>query len=306
MTDTYVDAFDFPEKSLVYSSRLRWGVAFAWALAKGRASFVFPPGPYPLTSRRAAFRSRVSALIAGAVRARGGASITAGKSVRGNDARAVRAERALVTRSSLYVVRDLLSSEALGVPLRHAPDIALLEEPSTSDSGQRRVVSLSVRYDRILDTRVLGDIVAWAATVGLDVTLVSQVRRDDKQHGELARSHGLDAVLWESATHRDHTERVKAAYRASALVITDRLHAAIFGINEGAVPVAIAEPNRPSKIRDAFVGVLPYFAVDPTDSVDSAVLDGALRSRAEFVSSRERAYRELVVLRQDVRAALES
>lgn len=298
MSDSYVEAFDFPPNSVVYESKHQQALELIRSIVRGRASVVFPPGPYPATSTRSAVRAFGSLMVTLAARATGGASITVGKSVRGHHTLAIAAERQLSTRSNMYVARDRKTAEVLGVPVESAPDIAMLShyEPS---NGMRSKLAVSLRHDGSDGDELLRALTAWAEPRHLEIVLVSQVRRDDGHHRALATRHGVSLVEWGGQSHRAQMERVQSIYAGSALVVTDRLHAALFGAVAGAIPVALTYAGRPSKIRDAFHAVLPQFEIDG-ESPDAKVLDLATQSRGKFEMEFRRSHYQLVELRDEV------
>ena len=305
MSDEYVDAFDFPAGADMYRTRRNQLVQLLRSTARGRAVILFPPGPYPVTSIRAGLRSLASVGLSLLVRARGGFSMTIGKSIRGTNLIACGVEKALVFSSNLYVARDLVSSSVLNRPIRHAPDLALLDAIA-STPGPSRFVAVSLRSDRSVDKKLLHRVAEWADDHGLTLAFVTQVRRDDDQHRQLASEIGGVLVDWGERTHREQMIRVQETYCKAAIVVTDRLHAALFGAIAGAVPIGLVVNGEPSKIRDAFEDVLPFFPLERSEMASLGVLDDAIRAVAEVRAATWRSADELKAIKEEVHGYLRS
>ncbi|TDL46288.1 polysaccharide pyruvyl transferase family protein [Microbacterium oleivorans] len=303
MPPAYIDAFDLPAHARLYRSGLAFGASFVWSSVAGRSALLLPPGPYPLTSARAALRSWASVIMSALARAGGGASVTVGKSVRGAHRGAISAERALVRISRLYVSRDRLSAQTLGIPVDALPDLALLA-PARSASF-KNVVAISLRYDKPVGEDLLRSVVAWSRAQGLVPTFVTQVRRDEKQHADLAERLGAEHLSWGDRSHREQMESIEELYSRSSLVVTDRLHAALLGVIGGAVPLALRGKDEPSKIVDAFDGVLPVVTLDRNGEHRLPDrLSAGLQSAETVASAREDARHGLISLRDRVRLRL--
>ncbi|MDD7930677.1 hypothetical protein [Microbacterium thalli] len=272
MPDEYLAAFDLPLNARIYRSSTGFAAAFFWASVRGRSALLLPPGPYPLTSTRAAVRGAAS--IAGTLLARagGGPSITVGKSVRGTHRAAVQIERVLFRLSNIYVARDRRSASTLSLPVAAEPDLSLLSPPAPPQES--RFVAISLRYDRPVAEQFLDAVVRWARESNLTPVFVTQVRRDERRHAELAALHGAEHVAWGDRTHRQQMGAVEQAYAHSAVVVTDRLHAALLGALGGAIPVAMTAPGKPSKIADAADGVMRIVSIEGT--ADQAEVMGQL------------------------------
>lgn len=304
MSDDYVAAFRIPESARIYSSRVSQMRSFMSAALDRSACVVYPPGPYPINSFRAALKSGVAVALTHAVRWRGGVSITVGKSVRGAHPVARLAERMLESASTMYVARDRLTSSVLGRPVRSAPDIALLRDaeapPTAVNKHDRSRVAISLRSDTALEDATLRSIARWAAEQGLELCFITQVRRDGARHAQLATAIGANHVEWGEYAHAEQMKRVQSAYESCRWVFTDRLHAAIFGMNRGAIPVALTTPGKPSKILDAMDGVMTVPNIELRGSVSAESLDAVLTWKDETECPR----RVLDDLRQEIAALI--
>jgi hypothetical protein len=86
----------------------------------------------------------------------------------------------------------------------------------------------------------------WVASVrrladrlDLEPIVVAQIERDGPLAAELAERLGCEALPWLDDNHARQEERLRAVYRDSALVLSDRLHAVVIAATEGAVPIAL-------------------------------------------------------------------
>lgn len=243
MPAAYVAAFDVDERVRFVTGAVHYQ-ALLWShLVRRRASIVFAPGPQAFKpTLKAMGKSLINLLNVTAVRASGGAVLAAGRSLRGRGRLARRIEVAVVALFQLYVVRDTRSAAVLGQDLVNAPDLAFAHDfGPTASSGTRTDVVISLRGDRPIDVDGLHAVVDVFKSAGLQPVFVTQVKRDDDQHRSLAATFGVSAVLWEDNTHTDQLERARNAYANAGAVLSNRLHALIFGIQHGAAPIAVLD-----------------------------------------------------------------
>lgn len=303
MPDDYIAAFNLPPGSKTYRSTRHFGTAFIGALLRRRASVIFPPGPYPLTTWRAALRSGVSLAATIAVRVTGGESVTVGKSVRGSFKLATLCERGLARASSFYVARDALSRLSLMHDVDVRPDLAFSGSSKSANTGEKLCISL--RYDRAANKQVLLAITTWATEHGMKPTIVTQVKRDSVQHREIASNLGIAHVDWSDSDHSAQMSRVRDAYANAAVVVTDRLHVAILGALAGAAPVALKSHGEPSKIVDALGPLIPVVVLSRDSSeLTGGALTAALGNVAQISVGVDSARANLAELEKQVRAAI--
>lgn len=82
---------------------------------------------------------------------------------------------------------------------------------------------------------------ALAETLGLSIVAVAQIRRDGPLAVELADELGGEALEWDGPDHAAQEAKLRSVYRRSRLVVSDRLHAAVIGLTEGALPLVLAD-----------------------------------------------------------------
>jgi polysaccharide pyruvyl transferase WcaK-like protein len=119
-----------------------------------------------------------------------------------------------------------------------SPDTALTTEWSAQ--GRSRL-AVSLRYNGALpDEAWVRTVRAFAKRRDLEIITVSQIMRDGPLAEELARELGGEAVVWDGPDHATQEERLRSAYRTSRIVLTNRLHAAVIALTEGAIPLGLA------------------------------------------------------------------
>ena len=141
--------------------------------------------------------------------------------------------------------RDPYSRTSMGLGTV-APDWAFaLGSPDdflSTDTADRPLLAVSVRYngERPNDEWVR-KVRGLATTLGLQIVTVAQIRRDGPLAEELAGELGGEAYPWDGWNHAAQEAALRATYRRSALVVTDRLHAAVIALTEGALPLGLAD-----------------------------------------------------------------
>lgn len=246
----------------VYRSSRDFCVAWASSAARRRAGVVFAPGP------RSAGRSVSETLTAfralgmsGVTRLAGGPVVTVGGALVGRTSPALTAHRLSARMSHHHSLRDPSSRLLLGVGSL-VPDVAFAgADPTSSPSGPPLLV-ISLREDRGVDGANLAAMVARAREQGVEPVLVTQVRRDESFHEDLATRLSLRHVGWGGRTHREQLHRLDTVYRDAAVVFSNRLHVCIFAARHGAV-VVNAE-TRSGKVAATLGGVYGAAAVAPS------------------------------------------
>lgn len=250
----YAAALGLQPQDHVYRSFGAWYLAgLAGALA-GRASYAFKPGEIQLTLK--GMKEHVSVLpLLALLRLRGGRVVRVGSGAR-NFARWPRwllwPSMAL---SNLVLWRDGRTAEhlACGAVM---PDLAFGYGDGDGDAapsaGDRPWLIVSMRGDR------QGVSEAWVAAVrglaqreGLRIRVVTQVARDADLSRELCRRLEADSLPWDGQDHDLQEERLRQAYRASRVAVSDRLHVLIAAFTHGAVPIGLLV-DRSDKIARHF------------------------------------------------------
>lgn len=175
--------------------------------------------PNPLKDRRLAVPYRVVAALCSEIR------------VREETSRAVVGHRELMPDWAF----------ALGTPVEQWD---LLED--------RPLITLVLRGDRPEPSH---EWLVWfeklAAQLNLTPAVVVQVGRDYLRAQELTAALAPEYFAWFVDDHAEHEATVREIYGRSAVVVSDRLHALIFGATEGAIPIGWV-PTSSGKVRTHF------------------------------------------------------
>ncbi|MCS5735576.1 polysaccharide pyruvyl transferase family protein [Herbiconiux daphne] len=243
MPTSYLNAFQSAANTRWISSSIKYQGLLWGHILRRRASIVFAPGPQVFASRpKPMLKSLVNLLNVLGVRLSGGSALAVGRALRGSGRMARALERAVVSRFSLYVVRDDRSASVIGRPLRDAPDLAF-GHPRVVGSKERVYVAISLRSDREVNIEGLKALLIQVSERGLVPVFVSQVKRDDVRHSSLAAELSVEALLWGENSHASQMERVKNVYARSAAIVSNRLHGLILGVQNGASPIAVLDPG---------------------------------------------------------------
>ncbi|WP_284249022.1 hypothetical protein [Litorihabitans aurantiacus] len=115
---------------------------------------------------------------------------------------------------------------------------------------------MSLRGDRPFpDDAWWSWVVALADELGLELTTVVQVRRDQDYALEAAARLGATAVTWPGdSDHAEQEERLRDVYGRSLVTVSDRLHVLVTAATEGAIPLAWV-PSAGGKSRRHFDAV---------------------------------------------------
>lgn len=173
--------------------------------------------------------------------------------------------------------RDQWSAQYIGVG-GVAPDWALrLGDPEEGEgSGIRDVLAVSLRYDGAAPSPGLVNAIRQAARqLDLRVLVVAQIRRDEQMARKLAALVGGEHVRWDDDDMMRQEQRIRLVYRASRIVLSDRLHALAIGVTEGALPVALVSNRREKAWRTLDsagldVGAFDRDLVTPDDLIGAA------------------------------------
>ena len=237
--DTPAEFLDaaLPSSATRYPSGRAWTRAMLSAGVRGHAVVVFAPGPQTLTRGLGTYvRGVLSLLYTAALPRLGSPVVKLGRSLRGSDPIGTAIERLGARVATQYVVRDRISAEILRGHCTVAPDLALSAAPPVDDAD-RTLVALSPRVGRSWPIDEVRTLVDGVRAAGLSPVLVTQVRRDEQTHSDIAAVTGIEHLDWAGRSSTDQLARVEDVYRRSLVVVSDRLHALLLGIVGGAVAV---------------------------------------------------------------------
>ncbi|WP_336033491.1 polysaccharide pyruvyl transferase family protein [Geodermatophilus sp. FMUSA9-8] len=293
----YDDGLRLAPTDRVYRSFRAWYRAALDAALAGEGRYVFKPGEIQLTLPGMKEHLSVLPLLA-TLRARGGRAVRAGVGTR-NYAPLPRAlMRPSIALSDLTLWRDVSTGAYMGSG-GVMPDLAFGEgAPDEEVAGfaapapDRDVLVVSMRSDGVTrpwpsDAWVEG-VRRHAAAHGLTPWAVTQVRDDEACTRRLAEQLGGEALTWAPETPHDVQEdRLRALYRRTSIVVSDRLHVVIAAYTEGALPAGAT--TRPSDkvarhLRTIGINDVTLDAGDTTADDVSRRLDEISRRRPELTA----------------------
>lgn len=292
----FLDGLRIHESDELYVSLRQWHSAAWSALARGGVWFVDKPGELQLDSRTVNRQLKLLPLVL-AIRLRRGQVLRLGMAVRAVDTKYLKRLRPLFRLSTRVCWRDTTTGSAFGFG-DVGPDWAFAWDGSGPDAlnAQRADIAISYRGDREPPADALLDSLAALAADGMRrIVVVTQVRRDEPRSVDLAARLGAELIPWPpERTLADHEEVLRDVYRASALVVSDRLHVLIVGMTEGAVPLCVTDGGE-SKVERHFsaVGFDKSTMRLDGNAAPVAMLEEQLERRAEVLDALRTAHRRL-------------
>ncbi|WP_317228728.1 polysaccharide pyruvyl transferase family protein [Clavibacter sp. MX14-G9D] len=302
---SYISGLGLRAEDVTYASKTAW-LRRALARTTHGGVFALNAGEYVLDRRFLVNAVWQGALVA-VFRARGGTALALGIAVRAGAAGArTRALRQLLRTVSRVTWRDPESCRAVGLG-SVAPDWAFALG-STSDmvpAAGRDILAVTMRGDRPAPDAV------WIAVVRelaerhrVKVVVVNQMTADAQRCAELAAALGGDVLTWEGESHAHQEQRIRAVYARSVAVVSDRIHALILGLTEGAVPIGLTTSD-PEKVIRTFAAVTAV-PVARRSSQDAPALmnwaEGLLSARELMIADLSRARVALDRLSSSLRA----
>lgn len=121
--------------------------------------------------------------------------------------------------------------------------------------GERSELIVSLRGARPLpDAAWMAAVRATAATAGLRIRAVVQVREDEERAHELADALGGVFEPWGDTDPVAQEQRLRARYDGARLVVSDRMHVLVLATLSGAAPAELV-PRPTGKITAAFESI---------------------------------------------------
>ncbi|WP_137845662.1 polysaccharide pyruvyl transferase family protein [Microbacterium sp. 2FI] len=249
-TTDYSLAFTAAPDITFYDSRIAWMRAQSASLRPVHAFNAGEINPqtgiFP-TPRRAAECSRVLDS--------GGALIIAGIGVKNVETASTVAFDPAFRGASIMSWRDQGSRDAARFG-DFAPDWAYSMGTPTeewSPAEGRSVLAVTMRFDRAWPgDEWLAAVRAFAVATATRIVTVAQVARDAPRAVRLAEALGGEYSMAPSMRHDDLDAHVRAVYRGSLAVVSDRAHGLIMGATEGAYPIGSgSDPQKISRLLAA-------------------------------------------------------
>lgn len=306
--DAYDRALELPDDAQTYRSVGAWASALSRALRSGRdVAYVYKPGEIQLTL--AGLKEHVGLLpLVTATRLRGGVVVRVGAGSRNFERFPTAVLRATLGLAHYTAWRDTRTARVLGRG-DVMPDLGFGQVGrAAAGEVERTRLTVTMRGDREAPSAAWREAVrATAEDLGLRLTLVTQVERDEDLSRALATEWGADYVAWNALEHGPQEDAVRRVFDESALVVSDRLHALIVALTEGAA-VATAADGPTDKIQRHFDAAgVPITIVDSAAaSVDDMRrrLATAAGLREEQQSALQVTLERLAIVRTQVGAVL--
>lgn len=283
----YISGLGLGASDVVYHSRHSWlRAALVRQPAGTRMTFALNAGEWVL-DRRFLLNSTWQTALLLRSRLGGGRPVALGIALRRNQGAILRRYfRRMLKLAATVSWRDPESRDAAEIG-SVAPDWAFaLGTPGEQFRPivDRRCLAVALRGDRPAPSPAWTEAVrAIADSLGVAVVVVNQMQDDEERCAELALALGGTVLPWSAAvSHADHEERVRELYRDSAAVVSDRIHALIIGMTEGAVPIGYTTSD-PEKVRRTFAALTKL----PVAFSEHEVADATdARNRAELLMER--------------------
>ncbi|MBY4210284.1 polysaccharide pyruvyl transferase family protein [Rhodococcus fascians] len=299
----YREAFHLSPRWRITSSYRVFLLQLVCSYASRQCVFVMAPGPAQLGGRLGPTLKHILVtflIVFG--RVTGNRVLVLGRAVRSCSKVGVVFERIIARSSNIYLVRDLASLNLLDrEKVQYAPDFAFGSQSTVSDQARTRTyASISLRHDRMVNTDTFKDLVDLIKSLGLLPRMVVQVKEDQSSSLALAALAGIDILSWNrNVPHSVQENLVLSAYRESSIVISDRLHALIFGANSGAIPI-IVERSGEDKLHVTLDPVIEPQSVWLNGMCPIGGIDCSGRERDRIRSATSRAAEQLNKIWKDV------
>lgn len=281
------------EASQLRPSYRQWLFALYKDVLRGNAVIALNAGQFGISRQ---FAGRLVALFPALIllRLRGGSNIWLGAATTPRLGRTWLL-RALARLTTFLRWRDSDTPREVFASLT-MPDWAFDLGPDAPGGENHDHIAVSLRGDRPFPSSEWTEALKGVAErLRLSIVVVVQVARDQERGQQLAGALGAELVDWRSDDHDEQEATVRAIYRSSALVLSDRLHALIIAHTEGAVPLGWCE-SAGKKVRQHF-DVVGFGQAAPEPSVVSQ-LD--LLGPASIVALKNDAAATLMHARQEL------
>ncbi len=274
----YVSGLGLGRADRVSTNLGAWlGEALA-AARRGPATLAINAGEFTFSGRYTLQMLRILPAL-WRFRRRGGAVVWLGAAVPGPRRGRTWLFHRLFRCADLVRWRDARTSEVFA-PAPAMPDWALALEPS-GPSAARGALGVSLRFDRPYPSQAwLSAVRELAARLDLEVVAVAQVARDTEYALRLAADLGGRAVEFGEVTHAEQEAVLRGEYAAMRLILSDRLHALLIALSEGAVPLGLAEAATDKLARHFDALGMPWATASASERITRlAALDDASLSQ---------------------------
>lgn len=265
-----IQGLELGANSVVYETVGSWMRGLLAAQIRGRrATIVYTPGPETLSRGFLPSPNQMAnVLVSALVRLSGGKVLKVGRSLSGGSVVSLALERAQARLTNYYSVRDRESRDLVQTSrITVRPDVAFAARLGIEEGEkliERSVVAFSFREDRKFDYPTVGSLIDEAREMGMTPVFLSQVRRDRDFNARLSKEFNVEYLDWpEELDEITHLGRILSVYSRAHAVVTNRLHALVFGLRCGAAPIGLSDPQDP-KLTKTLRTVGLESGVEPT------------------------------------------
>ena len=297
--DSYLSGLGLSAQDRVYRTSDEWRREISRSTLREGSVYAFNAGEMELQRSYALRYLRLAPHLA-LNRLRGGRAVHAGFGVR-EKTRWALPVAATLRLCDVVAWRDDYSRNAMGLG-RIAPDWAFATGAADAEllasTPERPLLAVSARYNgRHPDRAWIDSLRGLADTLGLEIVAVAQIERDAPLAEELASALRGTALVWNGPDHLAQERKLREVYQQSLLVVTNRLHAAVIGLTEGALPLVL-DGSGDSKVARTLDAVGITGTVISRTQSDPAALE---RRAHDVISRRQPILRHVVDARADLR-----
>lgn len=275
-SDSYLSGLGLDGSEVLHRSRSVWFRALARAAVAKNCTVALRTGEVQFTTPvgRLGWKSVAEYQL---LKRSGARLVAAGLGIRDVSVPISGATRTALKACSVVAWRDEASQSVAGVGSVF-PDWAFREASVVSPGGcetsgeTRRFLTVCLRGDRpgMADSEVQA-LKELARIHGLEIYVVTQVERDADRAIQLSELLNSDSVaVWRNESHEAWERRVRQIYSASTFVYSDRLHAHILSMTEGAVPIPANVAGDDKSVRTLLA--TGYESVSLNSWIDGSIL----------------------------------
>ncbi|WP_143545252.1 polysaccharide pyruvyl transferase family protein [Rhodococcus sp. 15-649-2-2] len=309
-SQSFIEGLAIPREATIYTAKYRWYLSLLkQAILRRPPVLIFNPGEVQ-RNRNTILAYALLMLPAVAVRLRGGAVLRTGIAVDHRGAGFIaKVATAVVRFTSLLVSeatwRDSASSSEFKTGSL-VPDWAIDVPSLLPIGGKRDVIAVTFRSDRpeAFDANAVSQIRRLAELRKANVTVFCQVRRDRTAMERLSKKEGWNFIDWPpNLSHNRQEQIVRELFSKSVFVCSNRIHALIIGLTEGAQAICISSETE-LKVRTHLEHFGLAIVLDANAFTDYNELESRVREFAAQSGQLVRASAEVSNLAVRVRASI--
>lgn len=311
-SQSFVEGLAIPSGARTYTAKSRWYLSLLkQTLHRRPPVLIFNPGEVQ-RSKSTILAYALLILPSIAVRLRRGVVSRTGIAVdhRGTGLVA-RVATAIVRLTSIIASEVAWRDSASHIEFKRGnlvPDWAITVPPRAQIVQKRDVIAVSFRSDRpgAFDAHAVSRIRRLAELRQANVTVFCQVRRDRTAMERLAKAESWNYIDWlPNLSHNRQEAILRELFSRSVFVCSNRIHALIVGLTEGAQAICISSEAEP-KVRTH----LEHFGLAVVSDADSFTDCDEMRHRvhedAQQSEQLVRASAEVADLAVRVKASIEA